>query len=167
MLTDRYGLPITTTSQAARDAYIAGADGVLAAVIYAVRNTFGERHIYLLAGPTLDYGRQQTARKVFHVSPFCLIEGGYRFRFVNRPDRAFARIDHDGGVVVDAADTAIQCRLNQEVPSEGAGARNGLRSPEADEECGALLHEVLGAWARRRALPHADARKQDARIGAR
>ena len=31
MLTDRYGLPITTTSQAARDAYIAGADGVLAA----------------------------------------------------------------------------------------------------------------------------------------
>jgi tetratricopeptide (TPR) repeat protein len=31
MLTDRYGLPITTSSQAARDAYIAGADGVLAA----------------------------------------------------------------------------------------------------------------------------------------
>lgn len=31
MLTDRYGLPITTTSQAARDAYIAGADGVLGA----------------------------------------------------------------------------------------------------------------------------------------
>jgi len=31
MLTDRYGLPITTTSQAARDAYVAGADGVLGA----------------------------------------------------------------------------------------------------------------------------------------
>jgi hypothetical protein len=31
MLTDRYGLPITTSSQAARDAYIAGADGVLMA----------------------------------------------------------------------------------------------------------------------------------------
>ena len=31
MLTDRYGLPITTTSQAARDAYIAGVDGVLGA----------------------------------------------------------------------------------------------------------------------------------------
>src|SRR5262245_52721010 len=31
MLTDRYGLPITTTSQEAREAYIKGADGVLAA----------------------------------------------------------------------------------------------------------------------------------------
>ncbi len=31
MLTDRYGLPITTSSQEARDAYIAGADGVLMA----------------------------------------------------------------------------------------------------------------------------------------
>jgi tetratricopeptide (TPR) repeat protein len=31
MLTDRYGLPITTSSQAAREAYVAGADGVLMA----------------------------------------------------------------------------------------------------------------------------------------
>ena len=31
MLTDRYGLPITTSSQEARDAYVAGADGVLMA----------------------------------------------------------------------------------------------------------------------------------------
>ncbi len=31
MLTDRYGLPITTSSAAAREAYIAGADGVLGA----------------------------------------------------------------------------------------------------------------------------------------
>ena len=31
MLTDRYGLPISTSSEAARDAYIAGCDGVLSA----------------------------------------------------------------------------------------------------------------------------------------
>src|SRR5262245_47407569 len=31
MLTDRYGLPLTTSSEAARDAYVAGADCLLSA----------------------------------------------------------------------------------------------------------------------------------------
>src|SRR5256885_9308198 len=33
----------------------------------SVNNTFGERHAYLLAGPDLDWGREQVARKQFHV----------------------------------------------------------------------------------------------------
>ncbi len=61
--------------------YAHRADGSLAAVLAEVNNTFGERHAYLLAGDELDWGREQTARKVFHVSPFCRIEGHYRFRF--------------------------------------------------------------------------------------
>jgi len=32
---------------------------------------------------------------VFHVSPFCAIEGGYRFRFMRTADRTVARIEHD------------------------------------------------------------------------
>ena len=32
MLTDRYGLPVTTTSQAARDAYVTGTDCLLAGI---------------------------------------------------------------------------------------------------------------------------------------
>ena len=73
------------------------ADGSLRAVVAEVNNTFGERHCYLLAqpdgGPLRD-GVELRARKVFHVSPFCTLEGGYTFRFVNRPGRSLARIDY-------------------------------------------------------------------------
>ena len=70
-------------------------DGSLAAVVVEVNNTFGERHCYLLAGPQLGYGRELVARKVFHVSPFCQVQGGYRFRFMRTPGRVVARVDHD------------------------------------------------------------------------
>lgn len=59
------------------------ADGRLRAVLCDVRNTFGERHFYLLDdGFTLDEGAELRARKVFHVSPFNAVTGGYRFRFL-------------------------------------------------------------------------------------
>jgi uncharacterized protein len=83
-------------------------DGALAAIVVEVNNTFGERHCYLLAGPDLAYGRELQARKVFHVSPFCQVQGTYRFRFMRtghphavaeedeaRAARTVARIDHD------------------------------------------------------------------------
>lgn len=59
-------------------------DGTLRAIVCEVNNTFGERHCYLLggdspAGPA--WGGTQRARKVFHVSPFCKVEGEYHFRF--------------------------------------------------------------------------------------
>ena len=82
--------------------YAHRADGSLAAVLAEVNNTFGERHAYLLAGDELDWGLEQTARKVFHVSPFCRIEGHYRFRFersgaaAGQPARTRACVDlHD------------------------------------------------------------------------
>jgi hypothetical protein len=71
------------------------ADGSLAALVAEVNNTFGERHCYLLTGPQLAYGRELTARKVFHVSPFCRVEGQYRFRFMRTAGRVVARVDHD------------------------------------------------------------------------
>jgi hypothetical protein len=74
------------------------ADGALAAVIAEVHNTFGERHLYLLADPggaSLRNGMLLTAVKRFHVSPFCGVEGSYRFRFFTSEERALARIDHD------------------------------------------------------------------------
>jgi uncharacterized protein len=70
-------------------------DGALAAVVVEVNNTFGERHCYLLSGPELGFGREMTASKVFHVSPFCSVEGRYRFRFMRTADRTVARVDHD------------------------------------------------------------------------
>ena len=75
--------------------YCQRADASLAAIVVEVNNTFGERHCYLLAGPELAYGVEVTARKVFHVSPFCAVQGRYRFRFMRTPDRLVARIDHD------------------------------------------------------------------------
>jgi DUF1365 family protein len=75
--------------------YCHRADGTLAAIVVEVNNTFGERHCYLLAGPDLAWGRELTARKVFHVSPFCQVQGDYRFRFMRTADRTVARVDHD------------------------------------------------------------------------
>ena len=71
------------------------ADGSLAAIVAEVNNTFGERHCYLLAGADLAYGRELTARKVFHVSPFCDVQGHYRFRFMLTGSRTVARVDVD------------------------------------------------------------------------
>jgi hypothetical protein len=74
--------------------------GALRAVVCEVNNTFGEHHNYLLAHPDerpIGPGDWLTARKVFHVSPFCEVSGGYRFRFELAPDVASIRIDfHDG-----------------------------------------------------------------------
>lgn len=71
--------------------------GALRAIVVEVNNTFGERHCYLLDAPR--YGQELRADKVFHVSPFCKIEGSYRFRFMRTMhagrEHTLARIDHD------------------------------------------------------------------------
>jgi DUF1365 family protein len=70
-------------------------DGTLRAIVVEVNNTFGERHCYLLDDPRL--GVALHADKVFHVSPFCPVEGEYRFRFMFNAERTrtVARIDFD------------------------------------------------------------------------
>jgi len=75
--------------------YCHRADGSLRAVLVEVNNTFGERHCYFLS--QARFGVEQRADKVFHVSPFCPVQGQYRFRFmVNaQGDRTVARIDYD------------------------------------------------------------------------
>ena len=87
--------------------YCHRADDSLAAIIVEVNNTFGERHCYLLNGPDLAFGKELHAEKVFHVSPFCDVAGGYRFRFMRttahpatagqrmQPARTVVRLDHD------------------------------------------------------------------------
>lgn len=56
----------------------------LRAVITEVNNTFGETHIYLCSkqkGKGIEQTDELSADKVFHVSPFFGMAGGYRFRF--------------------------------------------------------------------------------------
>jgi DUF1365 family protein len=55
----------------------------LTALIYAVRNTFGERHSYvapLQPGELSEAGIRQQRTKIFHVSPFIDLGACYRFR---------------------------------------------------------------------------------------
>ena len=73
-------------------------DGALRAIVCEINNTFGERHCYLLAhrdGRGIAPGEELAATKIFHVSPFCKVAGGYRFRFLSAHDRSVARIDYD------------------------------------------------------------------------
>jgi len=75
--------------------YCHRADGSLRAIVVEVNNTFGQRHCYLLDPARL--GTELRTEKVFHVSPFCAVEGGYRFRFLfdAARTRTVARIDYD------------------------------------------------------------------------
>ncbi|MEP6790466.1 MAG: DUF1365 domain-containing protein [Ramlibacter sp.] len=75
--------------------YCHRADGALRAIVVEVNNTFGERHCYLLDAPA--FGAEIHADKAFHVSPFCKVEGAYRFRFMvdAARSRTVARIDYD------------------------------------------------------------------------
>ncbi len=102
--------------------YCHGADNSLRAIVVEVNNTFGERHCYILDAPTL--GAELRARKVFHVSPFCNVEGGYRFRFMITPDRkrSVARIDYD-----DALGPLLQTSVSGELePLTPASVRKAL-----------------------------------------
>lgn len=68
--------------------------GDLRAVLCEVKNTFGERHLYLVAhadSRPIEPSDWLQAHKVFHVSPFLPIEGFYRFRF--RLDESGVRAD--------------------------------------------------------------------------
>jgi len=73
--------------------YCHRADGTLRTVVVEVNNTFGERHCYLLDKP--QYGVEQRATKVFHVSPFCEVAGEYRFRFMRTGDAGQASSAHN------------------------------------------------------------------------
>jgi DUF1365 family protein len=80
------------------------AAGRLRAVLCEVRNTFGDRHNYLVchddARPIAPEDWLE-GRKVFHVSPFLPVAGRYRFRFALDPARAAIAVDyHEGGRLV-------------------------------------------------------------------
>jgi DUF1365 family protein len=82
--------------------YAYGDDGALGAMIYEVRNTFGERHTYVCPiGPfdVSDAGIRQQCDKLFHVSPFIPMAMRYQFRMLPPGEEIRWRIletDKDG-----------------------------------------------------------------------
>ena len=76
------------------------AGGALRVVIAEVTNTFGDRHSYLCYRDDrepIERTDTLTATKIFHVSPFQPVEGGYAFRFDIRPDKIGIWIDYTSG----------------------------------------------------------------------
>ncbi len=77
--------------------YCHNREGELIAVLAAVSNTFGQHHDYLLHHPEGRPFQDSDvffADKTFHVSPFCQVEGRYRFRFRRHGNTQRVRIDY-------------------------------------------------------------------------
>lgn len=79
--------------------YCHAADGRLEAIIYEVRNTFGEMHSYLIAVEGNAPRIRQSAEKAFYVSPFMDMDQRYAFD-LDRPGEALSvgirNLDADG-----------------------------------------------------------------------
>ena len=135
--------------------YAHRADGSLRAVLAEVNNTFGERHCYLLDAPR--YGVPVTADKVFHVSPFCTVQGQYRFVFMRTTradgERTVVRVDHDDAPEAGLG-PVIQTSVSGELlPLDAAQVRRALwRHPAMTLGVVARIHwQALKLWALRRA----------------
>lgn len=82
--------------------YAYGDGGALVAMIYEVRNTFGERHSYVCPvgyNEMSDSGIRQSCDKLFHVSPFIGMAARYHFRMLPPGAEIRWRIletDHEG-----------------------------------------------------------------------
>lgn len=106
--------------------------GQLRAALAEVNNTFGERHNYLVShqdARPITANDWLTAKKVFHVSPFCEVRGHYRFRFEQTAGRAFAEIDyHDGSeeTLTDANRLIVTTMHGKPQPLTQASARSAF-----------------------------------------
>jgi hypothetical protein len=130
--------------------YCHTAGGALRAIVAEVNNTFGERHCYLLDAPR--YGVELCADKVFHVSPFCRVEGRYRFRFMRTVhesvERIVARVDHDDAQGQPLIETSLSGALE---PVTAASLRRALlRYPALTLGVVARIHwQALRLWLKR------------------
>jgi DUF1365 family protein len=122
------------------------ASGAVRAIIAEVTNTFGDRHSYLCAhDDQRPIGREDTlsATKIFHVSPFQPIDGGYTFRFDIRADRIGIWIDFStGNEGVLATLTGRRAPLSNAVI-----LRSALRRPLGARRVLGLIHwQALKLW---------------------
>src|SRR3954451_3107854 len=88
-------------------------DGELAAIIYEVHNTFGERHDYVSCVESNTGPVQQSCRKEFYVSPFMDMDLIYDFRLIAPAERVSVRINANKGPdrVITACLTGVRLEL--------------------------------------------------------
>ena len=135
--------------------------GALRVVIAEVSNTFGDRHSYLAhRDDRAPIGAADVlqARKIFHVSPFQPVSGGYRFRFDLRPERVGIWIDYRRDEGADRPGGLVATLEGPRVAlTTGGLMRAALRRPFGSRRVLALIHwQALKLWwkgARYRAHP--------------
>jgi DUF1365 family protein len=141
--------------------YCYAADGRLAAVLYEVKNTFGEQHAYVLpvdpARASAEPIRQSCAKDLY-VSPFIEMAARYHFRLAP-PDRRLSVViqeEVDGGPLLVATMTGRRRPL-----SDRELALAALRHPLMAHKVIAGIHlEALRLWRKGIALhPRPDARR--------
>jgi len=121
-------------------------DGSLRCVIAEVNNTFGDRHSYLCHHAdqrAINATDEIAAQKIFHVSPFQPVDGGYRFRFDITPDKVNIRIDYG-----HAAGGLIATLVGARRPATTASLLGAmLRRPFGSRRVLALIHwQALKLW---------------------
>ena len=123
--------------------------GVLRVVIAEVTNTFGDRHSYLCHADDLRPLTKDvtvTATKIFHVSPFQPVEGGYTFRFDITPETIGIWIDYSAGKGGLIATLTGPRRPMTNASILGAA----LRRPLGSRRVLALIHwQALKLWWKR------------------
>jgi uncharacterized protein len=124
--------------------------GALRAVLCEVNNTFGESHCYLvhhadrrpLAGDEWLAGR-----KMFHVSPFLPVEGGYRFRFRLDGERVHVDVNYHDSQGLMLATSVGGAR---EPLTDRAVLRHFLANPTMTLAVIARIHwQALQLWCKR------------------
>lgn len=127
--------------------YAYDSGGALSAMIYEVRNTFGERHTYVCPvgpGDVSDAGIRQQFDKLFHVSPFIPMAMRYQFRMLPPGEEIRWRIletDKDGPLLA-ATFSGVQVPLKT-----GKILRLVARIPHLTFKIVAGIHwEALKLW---------------------
>jgi DUF1365 family protein len=122
------------------------AAGILRVVIAEVSNTFGDRHSYLCHHPDMhEITKADTiaSQKIFHVSPFQPVDGGYTFRFDIQPDQIGIWIDYsrgNGGLIATLTGSRRPI-------TNAAILRAALRRPFGSRRVLALIHwQALKLW---------------------
>jgi DUF1365 family protein len=102
-------------------------DGTLAATLYEVNNTFGERHSYLIAVGDDVSPLRQSCDKAFYVSPFLPMRMTYRFRVTPPgPKVSVGVFGHDADGLLIAATLAGRRRALTDAALLGGVLRTQL-----------------------------------------
>ena len=133
--------------------------GELAAIIYEVHNTFGERHSYIASVETKVDEIRQNCRKIFFVSPFMDMDLVYHFRLTKPAERVAVGIDASKGG--ERVLNACLAGLRREL-TDGALLLIFLKIPLITAKVTMAIHwEALRLWLkgmRLRTRPSAPAR---------